>query len=109
MTDILVKGKVVGRVKGETFYKTLHSNHFLTQPPAIAFDVDSLEDARDAGASFVCVTNSDTGQVYRANLATILGRGFRFDRGHGQQVALRLSAWQVSTITQEQLPLPIEF
>ena len=49
-TPIFVGTRVVGAVKGDTFFKTIRKSHFLRKPPAIAFDTNSLEQAKQAGA-----------------------------------------------------------
>ena len=99
---IYVSGRVVGHVEGDTFYKTLRASvHFLRRPPAIAFDVSSLFDARDAGATKVHVTDSETGRVYVARIADILRDGRRFDRGFGEQIYYLLSRWRAPDAPQQ--------
>ena len=49
---IKVGNKIVGEVLGDTFVKRLHSKtHFLRKPRAIAFDVDTLSQAQELGAT----------------------------------------------------------
>lgn len=85
---------IVGEVRGDTFYKRLRASaHFLNVPPAIAFDVSSLNDAERAGARFVQITDAESGRVYRQSIAAIRAKGFRVARGHGEQVALALNEW----------------
>ena len=87
-------GKIVGAVVGDTFRKRVQSSkHFLRKPPAIAFDVSTLLDAQRAGATWVKVTDADTGRVYRASIHAVLQDGFAVNRGFGAQVALPLSKW----------------
>lgn len=92
-TTICAAGKPVGHVRGEVFYKTIITSHILHTPPALAFDVRSLEDARAAGAVRVDVFDKQTGCHYLATINQILERGFRFNRGFGDQIGLHLSAW----------------
>ena len=88
--------KVIGRVIGGTFEKVIQgSRHLLRTPAALGFDLSTLEDAERAGAVDVAVTDSDTGRVYRADIATIRRYGFPVLRGHGRQIALPLSAYSV--------------
>jgi hypothetical protein len=90
-TPIRVGRFVVGHVRGDTFYKRLRASaHFLRVPPAIAFDVSTLDDAERAGARFVHVTDGESGRVYRSSIATIRANGFRVARGFGEQIALAL-------------------
>jgi hypothetical protein len=85
---------IVGEVRGDTFYKRLRASaHFLRVPPAIGFDVSTLDDAERAGARFVQVSDGESGRVYRSSIATIRAKGFRVARGHGEQIALALDAW----------------
>ena len=88
--------KVIGRVTGGTFEKTIQgSKHLLRTPTALGFDVSTLEDAERAGAAAVAVTDSETGRVYRADIADIRRYGFSVVRGFGRQIALPLSAYSV--------------
>ncbi len=91
---IRANSKIIGYVERETFYKNLiASKHFLRVPRAIAFDVSSLTDAERVGARFVQVTDIETSRVYRASIATIRAKGFRVNRGFGEQVALAMEFW----------------
>ncbi len=86
---IYCQGKPVGRVVGDTFYKIVYgSKHFLKIPKAIAFDVSTLHDALNAGATKVQVTDIETGNIYKASISHIFKNGFRVNRGWGEQVAL---------------------
>jgi len=93
-TPIRCNAKIIGDVRGETFYKNLiASKHFLRVPRAIAFDVSSLTDAERAGARCVQVTDIETSRIYRQSIATIRAKGFRVARGYGEQIALALEFW----------------
>jgi hypothetical protein len=96
MTRIPIRAnqKIVGEVRGATFYKNLvASKHFLRVPRAIAFDVSTLDDAERAGARFVEITDTESGRVYRSSIATIRAKGFRVARGFGEQIALAMDEW----------------
>jgi hypothetical protein len=94
-TLIWAGGYVVGQVSAKVFFKKVRgSKHFLRKPPAIAFDIQSLEDAKDAGASTVRVLDEESGMTYQASIETIFTRGFPFDRGHGKQIGLAFRYWQ---------------
>ncbi len=91
---IRVGDKIVGKVSGNEFVKKVHSTkHFLHKPPAIAFDVDSLEKAKKLGATRVTIIDLDTGFIYRVTIELIYEKGFRFNRGHGNQIGLTLNHW----------------
>lgn len=87
-------GRVVGVVRGDVFIKHIRGSvHMLQRPPAIAFDVSSLADAARAGAAWAEVTDTETGQTYRARLDTIRNYGRVFNRGYGEQIYLPLAMW----------------
>ena len=91
---VFARGKVIGRVRGDTFYKTVKgSRHMLRKPRAWAFDVSTLRDAEEAGAVRVEILDSDTGRRYRTTIKTIWQHDKRFDRGHGRQIYLALEHW----------------
>jgi hypothetical protein len=91
-------GRVVGQVRNGTFYKSIAVNHYLRKPPAIAFSLDSLQQAEQAGAVRVEVRDRETGTIYRATLAHIRERGFSVNRaGFEPQIALPLDGWTKQT------------
>ena len=92
-TIIYAMGRRVGRVENGVFHKPIKPNGYLKKPPAIAFDVQSLKEAEQAGASRVYVKDTQTGVVHKASIAHIWNAGFRFNRGFGDQIGLVLSAW----------------
>ncbi len=89
-------GRVVGEVKGDVFTKRVKASvHFLRTPPAIAFDICSLEAASKLGAEFVEVTDVESGYKYLSSISDVWANGRRFNRGHGEQIFLPLSRWSV--------------
>ena len=72
------------------------SHHFLHTPPAIAWDLTALEDARQRGVVRCEVRDRESGRVYSTSLEAFYAKGFQLDRGYGQQLALPLSYWRVS-------------
>ena len=94
-TKIYAQGKLVGNVKADgIFCKTIKENQYLKYPvKSIAFDVQSLKDAEQAGATWVHVRDTQTGVTYKTSLAHIWRAGFELDRGFGLQRALPLTAW----------------
>jgi hypothetical protein len=93
-TTIWAGRKVIGQVRGDTFYKTIKNKHILKVPPAIANDINALEDAMRAGANNVCITNKDSGITYTTTMVQILNKGVKFNRGFGEQIFLPLGEWQ---------------
>lgn len=80
------------------------SKHLWRRPPAWAFEVDILNLAEQRGTTTVCVHDLDTGTTYTTALATIRERGFRLPNyGHGDQLALPLSAWKKAPASQLRL------
>jgi hypothetical protein len=99
--NIRVGKKIVGKVVENEFVKKVHSvKHFLHKPPAIAFDVGSLEQAQKLGATQVKIIDLDSGIVYKVTIELILEKGFRFNRGYGNQIGLTLNYWQLEGSTQ---------
>jgi hypothetical protein len=85
--------RVVGRVQGDTFHKSIAPNHYLTTPPAIAFDISTLEDAEQAGAVWVEVKDRVTKTKYKAKISHIWEKGFGLNRNWGEQIALPMDGW----------------
>jgi hypothetical protein len=86
--------KVIGRVKGDTFYKSIKGSvHMLRKPPAIAISLDALDQAEAAGAVKIKVTDQESGTTYGARIEFIRERGVIFDRGYGEQIYLALAGW----------------
>jgi len=92
-TPIYVGGKVVGKVQGDTFYKSIRKNHFLQRPPAIASDIYSVHQAEESGTIMVQVTDIDNGTIYRTTIQHLLEHGKEFNRGYGDQIFLELNGW----------------
>jgi len=106
MTKIYSNNRMVGEVIGTTFRKRLKPSHFLWRPPAIAFGLQSLIDAKKAGAIRIEVINTETGRVHRATLDMMERHGFSVERGGFEpQRALALHKWQVTTVDAKQLEL----
>lgn len=103
-TPIFAGRQAVGAVCGEVFQKRIQgSKHLLQRPPALAFDVASLEAAQKAGARRVEVEDAETGRVFIAEIARIWRDGFTFDRGHGRQIALPIGRFRVEAGDARQL------
>jgi hypothetical protein len=96
-TPIYANGRVIGRVEGDTFFKSIDgSKHMLRSPRAIAFDRCTLRDAAAAGATLATIYDRATGTSYSATFATIDANSFPVHRGHGDQVALPLDRWSIN-------------
>ena len=98
-SPIYVRGRSapIGYVTGSVFRKTIRGSvHILHSPRAIAFDRSTIVDAENAGALTVEVTDSDTGNTYRATIADIWRHSFDVRRGFGDQIAYALTRWSVN-------------
>lgn len=84
-------GKVGGTVRGDTLHCYAKKGHMLRRPPAWAKDIVTLEQALACGASVIAIHHEGT--VYSVAIATMFERGFRFNRGYGEQIALPLAHW----------------
>jgi hypothetical protein len=95
MGDKQCQYPVHGRVKGDTWSKTVRrSQHMLRKPPAWAVDAADLDRATRCGVRWLELYEAEQGVTYRVVLETLRQRGKVFDRGFGQQVLLPLGYWQ---------------
>ena len=100
-SKIKVGARVVGEVVGDEFVKKVHSKrHFLRKPPAIAFDIESIETAKSLGATSVKIVDLDTGIIYQVTISLLLQQGFLFNRGFGNQIGLPLKYWSCQRLQQ---------
>ncbi len=85
-----------GVVRGDVWRKRVQgSRHMLRVPrPAWAVDAADLDAAEHLGAVMLELTDAESGTTYRAALRTLREKGRRFERGHGEQVALALEHWR---------------
>ena len=94
---IFCGNRVVGNVNGDVFEKYITgSKHLLRIPPAIAFDISTLDDAERAGAVWAKVKDRETGNIYRAKIQDIRDKGIWLERGFGNQKYLPLSYWSIN-------------
>lgn len=103
---VYVGNKVIGEVRRDgVFQKRIHGErHILNRPRAIAWDLSTLKDAEAAGAHAVLVIDLDSEDEYRAPMTTVWRKGWPFNRGHGDQWALRLEHFNKGDVG-EQLSL----
>lgn len=81
-------------LNGDTLERSASGKkHFLRQ--GIAFHQDTIGQAEQLGAKSIEVYDRDTGKIYSTSLDTFLRRGWRFDWGHGPQMGLAFSHWQI--------------
>lgn len=91
---VRVKNKVVGVVQDGIFKKKVNgSKHFLRTPPAIAFDIDTINSAKQGGAKHIEIFDKDSNNFYLTRMAKLEEKGFEFSRGFGKQVAMVMSDW----------------
>jgi hypothetical protein len=97
-------GQPVAILSGRTLRKRVRGSiHQLRQPPAWAVDAEILEAAKRDGATQVEVVDVESHKTHRAPLDAFFVHGFRFNRGHGDQIGLALCHWRVETPGVEQL------
>lgn len=90
------RGQVVGHIDGQMLWKRVEgSAHMLRCPPAWAWEKSALSEALRRGVTRCRIEDTETGRTYVAPLTFFWTKGFELDRGHGRQVALPLSCWQV--------------
>ena len=102
------QGRVVAVLQGHVLRKrAVGSMHMLRQPPAWAVDAEILEAAKRDGATQVEVVDVESHKTYRAPLDAFFVHGFRFNRGHGDQMGLALCYWRVEAAGVKQLALEL--
>lgn len=105
---IFANGRIVGNVQSGVFSKNIRfSIHTLRKPRAIALDVDSLRQAKEYGAVTLCITDTETGAVYSADMSFFYRHSFMLNRGAGEQRAMILDRWTVTGGSAKNTPLPI--
>lgn len=85
--DDLGEGWLVKRVKTD--------QHQLHTPLSWCVDQLHLTQLREADAAGVLLTD-ERGWQHRASLDTFTRHGFVIDRGHGKQVALPITFWEIT-------------
>jgi hypothetical protein len=92
----------IGQVIEGVFVKyIIFSKHTLQRPPAIAFDVATLDAAENAGAVEAEIHDTESRNVYSAPLHLIRRAGFPVRRGFGNQWALALEYWSRNGLQSE--------
>ena len=105
-TIVRANYKIFGQVVGNRFVKRVRaSKHMLREPRGWALDSESLVAAERLGAREVEIEDTESGAIYTASFERIRNKGFRFDRGHGQQICLPLQFWSVRRAEQLVLAL----
>jgi len=96
-SKIFVAGRVVGRVEGGVFVKSIEgSKHILHKPRAIALSVESLQQAKALGADRISIRDRETGTVYFTDIAHFERYSFSMQRGGFEpQKALPLERWSL--------------
>lgn len=93
----------VGHVNGPYFIKHIRgSRHLLRTPPAICFDLESLAQAEEMGATHLAVEDTEAKRWYCLDIETARVKGFTMNRGHGEQLAVPLTAWEVKLYVPEE-------
>jgi hypothetical protein len=90
-------GKVAGvfdQVE-RVFRKRCRAEHILHSPPAIAIDVDVLQELRRRGCLTVRVELVESGRTLSAPLHRFFSDAVEIERGHGVQRALPLCRWRI--------------
>lgn len=97
-TPIRVNGKVIGEVRGAVFVKTVRrQKHFFQKHNGYSFSVDSLIQAKQAGACFIEIRETDTGDIFNVSMEVLHQKGIRLpDEGYGRQICLPIEHWTKS-------------
>jgi hypothetical protein len=94
-------GRVIGTLEGTTLrLKRKRSKHLYRALGAWCVDLDVLVRAADAGAEFVTIEDTETGETYEVGLDDFLNFGIPVNHGSGAQLALPLQYWVRSSALQ---------
>ena len=89
-------GTVVAHVSGEILYKKVKPElHMLRNPPAWAFDRTTIDQAKTLGATAIILIDDKTGRRWGITIKRFDDLYFEVNRGHGEQIAVALPAWQI--------------
>ncbi len=89
-------GKIVARADGDKMQKVIQgSKHFLRTPPAIAFDVFCITQAKRMNLKEIQVVDSETRTLYSVDMPTFLEKSLQLNSGFGEQMALTMEHWKV--------------
>lgn len=84
-----------GQVRGDVWTKSARASvHMVRVPKAWALDVTDLDAARAVGVQVVHIHDLEQLAHYWAALDIVTSRGFKMDRGFGEQVALPIEHWR---------------
>lgn len=90
-------GHYIGYVENEWFVKKINEDgHFLTAPPAIAYNVAAMVYATEVGATILKVICKDTSREWQCAIDSFHRHCFILERGHGEQIGLGLQYWSIS-------------
>ena len=105
---IYAAGRLVGQVKrGVLTKQIIGSRHMLRAPRGIALDVDSIRQAKIAGAHTIAITDGESGLIYSSDVSHFMQYAIDINRGFGAQKCLPLQYWTTSAGKRKNLPLPI--
>lgn len=89
-------GRIVARADCCRMQKVIQgSKHFLRTPPAIAFDVFCINQAKKMNLKEIHVLDSETRTLYIVDMETFLAKSLQLNRGFGEQMALTMEYWKV--------------
>lgn len=96
--------RVVGRVEGDTFHKTVtYSKHFFRNFAGYGIDTDVLKRLDGAGVKSVEIRDTEIGEAYKVSLTMFLDKGIKVDYGFNEQRVLPVKYFHVRPIGQKEL------
>jgi len=101
---LYASGRVVASLDSDgTLRRVVRSNHILRSPPAIAFDASVIATAESLGCRhIVCDVSGDS---YAVTMRAFRHAAVPLNRGHGEQLAMPLHAWTVTSADAYTMPL----
>ena len=99
--EIELHSKKIGRVSGETFYKTVKkSRHFFRKWKAWAVDAGLLDYLIEKGVRNILIHETEENAYYSATLQDFKEWGIHWDfgNGHGEQVFLPIANFKIAQV-----------
>jgi hypothetical protein len=103
---VMLGGRVVGQIDGDTFFKSVHaSTHQLQRPQAWAIDAVIFDTEIKPNCTHILIKDQDTENKYRCSVDIFDQFKGELDRGYGCQYYLTLDHWNIEIKGEKQLSL----
>jgi hypothetical protein len=104
---IMSNNKICGHIIGKKYIKQVHSEHFMTTPPAIAIDKMVFVRSIQPNCDRIFILNVDTGEFYSTSVSNFSKNSFYLNRKFGDQYGMALEFWTKNGGVVHQVALPL--